>query len=104
MRAQPQNGRKNKHDSNYLFACITEFSIAAPDARSALKDLQNRTERLHRHHLNTGGSGREYSHRLIATIGGTDIIEIAYDNDYGVVLKADGSVDRQATRRQSRKR
>ena len=41
---------------------------------------------------------------LITAAGLRDIIEIAYDNDYGVVLKADGSVDRQATRRQSRKR
>lgn len=69
-RIEENKGSRQKQES-YLFAWITEFCVAAPDAEGALDELERRAEEI---------PGDEYHHRVMTTFGATDLVEIAIFN------------------------
>ncbi len=82
--------RKN---DRFSYAWITEFGVAAPDATNAFQNLEDRARKLQRTHRELGGTGVEYDHCLMATMGNTDIVEIAYFNHiYHLLEIAESSV------------
>ncbi len=64
----------------YLYAWITEFSVAAPDSGDLLQDLEIGTKRIQRAHERRGGSESEFDHFVFATTGSADLTEVTFFN------------------------
>ncbi len=66
--------------SPYLYAWITEFSVAAPDATDILTDLSLGASTIHESQCPRSTPQKEFDHCILATLGTTDLIEIAFFN------------------------